>query len=357
MIQELENHGTGSILHINKCGVERRMRLLIAGGLGFIGSNFIRYALINHSDIEIINVDKLSYGANPLNLKDYEHDERYKFIKCDITNKKLMRGLVKKVDAIVNFAAETHVDRSIANPWPFLRSNVEGVLSILEAMRKHADNVRLVHVSTDEVYGDLPEGSFTEEDRLKPSSPYAASKAAADMLCLSYHRTYGLDLIIARCTNNYGPYQFPEKLIPKTIIRSLLNLSIPLYGKGQNIRDWIYVQDFCEAIYLLLKKGKSGEIYNISAGNELKNIDVVKMILNMMDKPESLITFVDDRPGHDIRYSLNSSKIRYQLGWRPRYRFQEGLKATIDWYIVNEWWWKPLATEKILHPTPWKIRW
>ncbi|MEM2405243.1 MAG: GDP-mannose 4,6-dehydratase, partial [Candidatus Methanomethylicia archaeon] len=184
-----------------------------------------------------------------------------------------------------------------------------------------------------------------------------ASKAAADMLCLSYHRTYNLDLLIVRCTNNYGPYQFPEKLIPKTIIRALLNYSIPLYGRGQNIRDWIYVQDFCEAIDLLLEKGESGEIYNVSAGNELRNIDVVRMILNMMGKSESLITFVEDRPGHDVRYSLNSSKIRNQLCWKPKHSFQEGLRMTIEWYVNNEWWWKPLATENVLHPTPWKLKW
>ncbi|MEM0265458.1 MAG: dTDP-glucose 4,6-dehydratase [Candidatus Methanomethylicia archaeon] len=333
------------------------MKILVTGGLGFIGSNFIRYVLTNYSDIEIINVDNLSYGSNPSNLKDYEFDNRYRFIKGDIANKSMMKRLIKNVDAIVNFAAETHVDRSIANPWPFLKSNVEGVLSILEAMRSYGRDVRLIHVSTDEVYGDILEGSFSEEDRLKPSSPYAALKAAADMLCLSYHRTYNLDLLIVRCTNNYGPYQFPEKLIPKTIIRALLNYSIPLYGRGQNIRDWIYVQDFCEAIDLLLEKGESGEIYNVSAGNELRNIDVVRMILNMMGKSESLITFVEDRPGHDVRYSLNSSKIRNQLCWKPKHSFQEGLRMTIEWYVNNEWWWKPLATENVLHPTPWKLKW
>lgn len=332
------------------------MRLLVTGGLGFIGSNFIRYMLDNYRDIKIINVDKLSYGSNPANLKDYEHDSRYEFVKGDIADVKLMEKLVKGVDAVVNMAAETHVDRSIADPWPFFRSNVEGVLSILEAIRHNAKDVRLVHVSTDEVYGDILKGSFTEGDRLKPSSPYAATKAAADMFCLAYHRTYGLDVVITRCTNNFGPYQFPEKLIPKTIIRAYLGMKIPIYGSGRNVRDWIYVLDHCEALRLVLEKGRAGEIYNISSYNEYENIEVVRRILKIMGKDESIIEFVEDRPGHDVRYSIDSTKIRTQLGWRPRHSFDEALEETVEWYLKNEWWWRPIATEEVLHPTPWKLK-
>jgi dTDP-glucose 4,6-dehydratase len=230
-----------------------------------------------------------------------------------------------------------------------------GAVGLFEAAKKTGK--RILHVSTDEIYGDIIQGSFKEDDKLKPSSPYSASKAAADLFALAYHRTYGLDVVIARCTNNFGQYQFPEKLIPKTIIRTILGLTIPVYGMGSNIRDWIYVQDFCEALNILLNKGKSGEIYNISAGNELTNVGIVKRILNLMDKPESTISFVEDRPGHDLRYSLDSSKIRNELGWRPEHTFEEALKTTVNWYIHNEWWWKPIATEEVLHPTPWKLKW
>ena len=331
------------------------MKLLVTGGLGFIGSNFIRYMLTKHDNIQIINLDKLSIGSNPANLRDVEKDERYQFIKGNVTNKKLVENLVSKADAIVNFAAETHVDRSIADPWPFIRSNTIGAITIFEAARKHRKHV--LHISTDEVYGDITEGSFNEEDRIKPSSPYSACKAAADMFAQAYHRTYNLDIVIARCTNNYGPYQFPEKLIPKTIIRALYGLPIPVYGKGTNIRDWIYVHDFCEALNLLLEKGKSGEIYNVSGDNELRNIDIVKTILNIMGKPEGLIIFAEDRPGHDVRYSLDSSKIRKKLGWKPKHNFKETLETTVNWYVENEQWWKPLATEQVLHPTPWKLKW
>ncbi|MEM0488940.1 MAG: dTDP-glucose 4,6-dehydratase [Candidatus Bathyarchaeia archaeon] len=331
------------------------MRLLVTGGYGFIGSNFIRYMFERYEDIRVVNVDKLSYGSNVENLRGVDRN-RYEFIKGDICDCELMRELVKRVDAVVNFAAETHVDRSIADPYPFLKSNVEGVVSILEALRSRRD-VRLIHISTDEVYGDIERGSFRESDRLRPSSPYAASKASADMFCLAYHRTYGLDVVIVRLTNTFGPYQFPEKLIPKTIIRAMLGLSIPVYGSGRNIRDWVYVLDACEAIDLALRRGEPGDIYNVSAGNELENIEVVRRILKVMGKDESLIELVDDRPGHDVRYSLDSTKIRRELGWRPKYAFDKALEATVRWYIENEWWWRPIATEKVLHPTPWKLRW
>lgn len=333
----------------------REVRLLVTGGYGFIGSNFIRYMFERYEDIRVVNVDKLSYGSNVENLRGVDRN-RYEFIKGDICDCELMRELVKRVDAVVNFAAETHVDRSIADPYPFLKSNVEGVVSILEALRSRRD-VRLIHISTDEVYGDIERGSFRESDRLRPSSPYAASKASADMFCLAYHRTYGLDVVIVRLTNTFGPYQFPEKLIPKTIIRAMLGLSIPVYGSGRNIRDWVYVLDACEAIDLALRRGEPGDIYNVSAGNELENIEVVRRILKVMGKDESLIELVDDRPGHDVRYSLDSTKIRRELGWRPKYAFDKALEATVRWYIENEWWWRPIATEKVLHPTPWKLRW
>jgi len=342
-------------LELPTTSVNINLRLLVTGGLGFIGSNFIRYMLTKYDEIHITNLDKLSIGSNPANLKDVEADKRYRFIKGDMADKEPVKNLMNDVDVVVNIAAETHVDRSIANPWPFFHSNTLGVLTLLEITEKLKR--RLLHVSTDEVYGDIPEGSFKEDDRPKPSSPYSASKAAADLFAHAYYRTYGLDVVIARCTNNYGPYQFPEKLIPKTIIRAYLNLPVPVYGKGLNIRDWIFVHDSCESLDLLLREGRSGEIYNISAGNELRNIDVVKMILNIMGKPENPITFVKDRPGHDLRYSLDSSKIRAELSWKPRHSFQEALKTTVNWYISNEWWWRPLATEQVLHPTPWKLKW
>ncbi len=270
-----------------------------------------------------------------------------------------------EVDTSHNFVAgvgnvvahNTHVDRSISNPESFLRSNVIGVFTILEAMRRVNPKVRLVQISTDEVYGDIERGSFNEESRLKPSSPYSASKAAADMFVLAYVRTYGLDCVITRCTNNYGPYQFPEKLIPKTIIRAKIGLKVPIYGKGLNVRDWIYVEDHCEAVEVVMEGGERGEIYNISSGEEKTNLEVVRTVLDIMGKPHDLIEFVEDRPGHDLRYSLDSSKIRKELGWKPRHRFEEGIRKTVEWYLNNEEWWRRLADERILHPTPWKLKW
>ncbi|MGC8912035.1 MAG: dTDP-glucose 4,6-dehydratase [Nitrososphaeria archaeon] len=333
------------------------MRILVTGGYGFIGSNFIKYMLNKYNDIRIINVDNLSYGSNISNLKEIEDDRRYGFVKGSINDIKLMNSMVKEVDAIVNFAAESHVDRSIVDPQSFFKSNVEGVLAVLEAIRSSGKNIRFIQISSDEVYGDILKGSFREDDRIKPSSPYAASKACADLLCLAYYRTYGINISITRCTNNFGPYQFPEKLIPKTVIRAMLNLKVPVYGTGKNVRDWIYVLDHCEAIDRVLFNGRAGEIYNVSSGNELTNIHVVEKILDLLNKPRNLIEFVEDRPGHDIRYSLNSNKIFRELGWKPRHRFEDALKSTIEWYVENEWWWKPLADERILHPTPWKLKW
>ena len=324
------------------------MKLLVTGGLGFIGSNFARNMM---DKAEITVVDALKYGSNEHNLRDLDCT----LVKGDICDYDLITELVKNTDAIANFAAETHVDRSISNPYAFVESNVIGTYTILEAMRNVNPDVRLVHIGTDEVYGDIEEGSFKEDDMLRPSSPYSASKAAADMFVLAYVRTYGLDAVITRCTNNYGPHQFPEKLIPKSILRAQQDMKIPIYGTGKNVRDWIFVKDHCGAISLVLDKGKKGEIYNISSGEEKTNVDVVKELLEIMDK-QNLIEFVEDRPRHDIRYSLNSSKIR-SFGWKPKHSFKEGLKETVAWYLGNEWWWKPLADEKLLHSTPWKREW
>jgi dTDP-glucose 4,6-dehydratase len=330
------------------------MKLLVTGGLGFIGSNFCRYMLTKHADIELINVDKVGIGANPANLSDFENDGRYTFVKGDICNPQLVKKVVLHVDAVVNIAAETHVDRSIADPYAFLENNTLGTFTVLETVRKHNPKAKIVQVSTDEVYGQALEGSFTEKDPLAPSNPYSASKAAADMFALSYHTTYGLKVSITRCTNNFGPYQLPEKLIPKTIIRALKDLPIPIYGSGNNIRDWIYVLDHCGAIEAVLNEGKAGEVYNVSAGNEISNIDIAKSILSLLNKPESLITFVEDRPGHDRRYSLDSTKTRSMLGWTPENSFTKSFESTVRWYVENEKWWAPLATPATLHPTPWK---
>jgi dTDP-glucose 4,6-dehydratase len=331
------------------------MKLLVTGGLGFIGSNFCRHMLAKHPDYELINVDKIGIGANPANLHDIENDKRYTFIKGDICNPQLMNRLIHQVDAVVNIAAETHVDRSISDPNVFMQNNTLGTFTILEAIRRHNHKARLMQVSTDEVYGEALEGSFTETDPPKPSNPYSASKAAADMFVLSYYKTFGLNVSITRCTNNFGPYQLPEKLIPKTVIRALRDLPIPVYGTGKNIRDWIYVQDHCSAIDTVLEKGSPGEIYNVSAGNEVPNIDIVKKIIKQLGKPESLINFVEDRPGHDTRYSLDSTKTQNALGWKPTCDFEKQLESTVKWYLENEHWWTPFATEVILHPTPWKL--
>jgi dTDP-glucose 4,6-dehydratase len=329
------------------------LRVLVTGGMGFIGSNFIRYLLSSQGGVEVVNLDNLSYGSNLNNLKDFVGDGRYTFVEGSIADFALVSKLVGDADVVVNFAAETHVDRSIVDPTPFLQTNTFGAFNLLEACRKH--RVRLLHVSTDEVYGDIVVGSFTEKDRLNPSNPYSATKAAADLLVVAYHRTYGVDALVTRCTNNFGPYQFPEKLLPKVIVRARLGLKAPVYGSGKNIRDWIYVQDHCEALWTVLQKGRAGEVYNISAGNEYDNLTLVKKVLELMGKDESFIEFVEDRPGHDLRYSLDSTKIRSELGWRPRFNFDEALKFTVEWYLKNEWWWKPLVSEELLHPTPWKL--
>jgi dTDP-glucose 4,6-dehydratase len=332
------------------------MNLIVTGGAGFIGSNFIRYMLNKQKGYSIVSLDALKYGSNPENLRDFEEDG-YSFIKGDITDYTLVSELVERADAVVNFAAETHVDRSISAPENFLQSNVLGTFTILEAMRKRNSKARLVHISTDEVYGDILMGSFRETDALRPSSPYSASKAASDVFVIGYARTYGLNASITRCTNNYGPYQFPEKLIPKTIIRASLGLKIPIYGSGMNVRDWIHVEDHCRAVETVLKSGQPGEVYNISSGAEKTNLEVVGSILNALGREESDMESVEDRPGHDIRYSLDSSKLHQELGWRAEHSFEQGIKDTVSWYLENKDWWKSLADERTLSPTPWKLTW
>jgi dTDP-glucose 4,6-dehydratase len=330
--------------------------ILVTGGLGFIGSNFIRMLLDQNHRYEVANLDKLSYGSNPANLKQLEARKDYRCIKGDICDLELARKISADVEVVVNFAAETHVDRSISNPEIFLRTNTLGVLTLLEACR--LNDFRFIQVSTDEVYGSSPNGQgFKETDRLETSSPYSASKASADMLVQAYHKTYGLEAVITRCTNNYGPYQFPEKLIPKTIIRAHRNLRIPVYGSGRQIRDWIHVQDHCQAIELVMNKGKAGEIYNIAGGNQIENIQATETILKILNKPPSLIEHVEDRPGHDFRYRLDSSKIQNELGWKPKRSFDEGLRETVKWYLDNESWWAPITDAKILSRTPWKEKW
>ena len=331
------------------------MKILVTGGLGFIGSNFCKHVLKKHPDFDLINVDKMGLGANPANLHDIDKNKRYNFVKGDICNPQFMHKIITDVDVLVNIAAETHVDRSIADPYMFLLNNTMGTFTVLEAVRKHDKRIRLVHVSTDEVYGQALKGSFAESDPLDPTNPYSASKAAADMFALAYHKTYDLNVSITRCTNNFGPYQLPEKFIPKTIIRALRDLPVPIYGSGTNIRDWIYVQDHCEAIDAVMREGKAGEVYNLSAGNEFPNIEIAKKILALLDKPETLITFVEDRPGHDVRYSLDSTKTRSTLNWQPKFSFKKSLESTVRWYVENKPWWTPLATEALLHPTPWKM--
>jgi dTDP-glucose 4,6-dehydratase len=332
------------------------MKLLVTGGMGFIGSNFIHHMLAAYDDITIINLDKLSYGSNPANLADIPTGPRYRFVKGDINDVTLMRNESENAEAIVNIAAETHVDRSISNPRSFFEANTVGVLNLLEACRTH--DVTFLQVSTDEVYGSAGElYAFKEGDPLNPSSPYAASKAAADLLVNAYHKTYGLRAFITRCTNNFGPYQFPEKLIPKTVIRAHLGLKIPVDGSGWQVRDWIHVRDHCEALDLVLRKASSGEIYNIAGGNQVANVQVVEKILQIMGKPISLIEHVEDRPGHDFRYSLDASRITKNIGWKPKRSFDEALDETVKWYVENESWWRPLIDDKILSPTPWKESW
>ena len=327
------------------------MKILVTGGLGFIGSNFILKVLKENKNFEIINVDAKLYGSNKKSLESIENLDRYQYVKGDITNYDILEKIIIDCDAIVNFAAESFVDRSISNATSSFDSNLKGIFILLELIKKYKK--RLIHISTDEVFGSLDEDSANEITRFNPSSPYSATKAGAELLINSYFITYGCDCVITRCTNNYGPRQFPEKLIPKIILLAEQGKKIPLYGTGNNIRDWIFVDDHCDAIFNVLMNGKSGESYNISANNEINNITIVKKILSIMNKSEDLIEFVEDRPGHDFRYSMNSSKIRNELNWNIKVNFDEGLKKTVDWYFSNRKWWEDIVKES-LNQTPWK---
>ena len=327
------------------------MKLLVTGGLGFIGSNFILKILSEYKDFSIINVDAELFGSNQKNLQHVESLPNYQYVKGNITNRNLMAKLIAQCDTVVNFAAESFVDRSISDPNPFLISNIRGTFTLLEIIK--AEKKRFVQISTDEVYGSLKDKSADEFSRFNPSSPYAATKAAAEHLVNSYVLTYDCDCVITRCTNNYGPRQFPEKLIPKTILLAKQNKKIPVYGNGKNIRDWLFVDDHCDAIIQALLNGKTGESYNVSEGNELDNLTIINKVLSIMGKPSDLIEFVEDRPGHDFRYSLDSSKIRKELGWSPKTNFEEGIAKTTSWYISNESW-LDTSSENVTKKTPWK---
>ncbi len=314
-------------------------KILVTGGAGFIGSNFIHYILGQHQDWQVINLDKLTYAGNLESLKDIENNSRYDFVKRDITDRELIDNLLQdKIDAIVNFAAESHVDRSILDASPFIETNVKGTQVLLEGARQYQVG-SFIQVSTDEVYGSIETGKFTEESPLSPGSPYAASKAAADLLCHAYWKTYRLPVILTRCSNNLGTFQHPEKLIPLARTNAMENKPIPIYGDGLNIRDWIYVVDHCQALDLVIHKGQPGEIYNIGANNEKTNVELINKLLDIIGKSQKLVTFVADRPGHDRRYALDTAKINQELGWKPVCSFEQALAATIDWYINNESWW------------------
>jgi len=323
------------------------IRYLVTGGAGFIGSNFIHYLFEKFiDDVHVINLDKLTYAGNLDNLKDVEKRDNYRFVKGDICDEKIVNELMSGIDIVVNFAAESHVDRSIGRPDDFIKTDVYGAFVLLEAARKN--NIKkFVQISTDEVYGSILDGSFKETDVLEPSSPYSASKAGADRLAFSYFVTYNLPVIITRCSNNYGPYQYPEKLIPLFVTNALEDKSLPIYGDGKNVRDWIFVMDHCDAIQFLIEKGQEGQVYNIGAGNEMMNLQITDFILKALDKPKSLMTFVADRLGHDRRYSVDTSKIR-SLGWTPKHNPEEAMAETVNWYAENRWWWEKLKTGEYL---------
>ncbi|MCI0697905.1 dTDP-glucose 4,6-dehydratase [candidate division KSB1 bacterium] len=321
-------------------------RFLVTGGAGFIGSNYIRHLLQKYHDISIINFDKLTYAGNLDNLRDVENNPRHRFVQGDICDAMLVDQYMAGIDAVVNFAAESHVDRSIGAPDAFIRTDVFGAFLLLEAARWHRVK-KFIQISTDEVYGSIEQGAFRETAALMPSSPYSASKAGADRLAYSYFVTYGLPVIITRGSNNFGPYQYPEKLIPLFVTNALEDKPLPIYGDGKNVRDWIYVEDHCDAIDFLLAHGKDGEVYNIGGGNEHNNLEITEMILAALNKPKNLMTFVNDRLGHDRRYSLDTSKLA-ALGWKPKHDFKTALEFTIGWYAQNRWWWEKLKSGEYL---------
>lgn len=325
------------------------MKILVTGAAGFIGSNFVFHMRKAHPEYDIVALDSLTYAGNLETLAPVMEKDHFTFVRCDITDREGVRKVFEEhhPDVVVNFAAESHVDRSIEDPGVFLRTNILGTQVLMDACREFGIQ-RFHQVGTDEVYGDLPldrpDLFFTEDLPLQASSPYSASKASADLLAMAYHRTYGLPVTISRCSNNYGPYQFPEKLIPLMIANALADKPLPVYGTGENVRDWLYVEDHCRAIDMILENGKVGEVYNIGGHNERSNLDVVKTILKQLGKPESLITFVGDRKGHDLRYAIDPSKIHGELGWLPETKFDDGIRQTIDWYLNNESWWKNIIS-------------
>jgi dTDP-glucose 4,6-dehydratase len=326
------------------------MNLLLTGGCGFIGSNLVRLLLAERPGLRVVNLDKLTYAGNAENLADLVGNPRYRFVRGDIGNGELVAELVRseKIDAIVHLAAESHVDRSILSPAVFIETNVRGTQVLLEAARELGVE-RFLHVSTDEVYGSLgPTGLFSEETPLAPSSPYSASKAGSDLLALAYAHTFGMDVVVTRCSNNYGPYQFPEKLIPLMIANALEDRPLPVYGDGQNVRDWIHVEDHARGLLAALEQGKRGEVYNFGASSERRNLDIVKGVLRLVGKPESLIQYVKDRPGHDRRYAIEAAKAKRELGWAPRHRFEEALAATVAWYREHRGWWERIRSGEYL---------
>ncbi|HDR7912801.1 TPA: dTDP-glucose 4,6-dehydratase [Bacillus wiedmannii] len=322
------------------------MKVLVTGGAGFIGSNFVRYMVKKYPEYNLVNLDALTYAGNLENLKEIESLPNYKFVKGDIADREFINRLFKeeKFDYVLNFAAESHVDRSITNPDIFIQTNIQGTQVLLDAA-KNAQVKKYLQVSTDEVYGTLGDtGYFSEETPLASNSPYSSSKAGADLLVRAYHETFGLPVNITRCSNNYGPFHFPEKLIPLMIINALNNKQLPVYGDGLNVRDWLHVEDHCQAIDLVLHKGENGEVYNVGGNNERTNIEIVKTILRALDKPESLIQYVTDRPGHDRRYAIDATKLREELGWSPKYNFDTGIEQTINWYLENQDWWENIIS-------------